>query len=35
MKSVLGWSDNAAIPAGDVRHADPKVFKAPKCTFGK
>jgi hypothetical protein len=31
LKSVLGWAENEALPPGSPRHADPKVFKLPRC----
>lgn len=31
LKTMLGWAENEALPAGAPRRADPKVFKLPKC----
>ena len=31
LKTMLGWAENEALPATAPRHADPMVFKLPRC----
>jgi hypothetical protein len=35
MKGLLGYAENEALPAGDPRKTDRRLFRLPQCTFGR